>query len=175
MTAHCPQEQISAWLDGQLEAQQAEQVDQHLRQCETCRRFQEELASAASLFRNMEMLEPPPHLWTRISANLEHPETRNSFAWLRQLYRNELMAVAAALALMIGGALFYIVQRHSLTHSEVATIAQIDNVGTTLIAKNPDVYNPFRRSVGTSPDSNPFARHQLSADSNPFGSIREKR
>jgi anti-sigma factor RsiW len=179
MTSHCPQEQISAWLDRQLGAEEAAQVEQHLRQCEPCRRFQKELELTGGLFRNLEVLEPPDYLWTRVATILNQPARPGRLAWLRApelwlSYRRELMAVAAALIIMLAGVVL-IVERRNAKESEVAAIAQIDRYHAALTAKNPEIYNPFRISAGLNPDSNPFARRRFDANANPFGSARERR
>jgi hypothetical protein len=178
MTTHCPQEQISAWLDRQLGEAEAAQVECHLGQCESCRQFQKELELTTGWFRNLNVLEPPDYLWTRIAAALEQPAERKRPAWLRLpevwSYRREWLAAAAALIVMIAGIVF-IVEQQASKRSEMATIAQIDRYHAALLAKNPKIDNPFRISVGIAPDSNPFARRQIDANANPFGSVREKR
>jgi predicted anti-sigma-YlaC factor YlaD len=180
MTTDCPREQIAAWVDRQLEAEEAAQVELHLQQCESCRQFRAELELTTRMFRDLEVLEPPAYLWTRIAAELEQPARRERFAWLRWpegwlLHKRESLALAAALFLIIGGSIFFVLERQASMHSRLATIAQIDSYHAALLAEKPDVYNPFRRSNWADSDSNPFARHQLKEDSNPFGSLRGKR
>ena len=176
---HCPKNQISALLDGQLGKKEEVQVEHHLRHCESCRSLFQELASTSRMFRDLEILKPPDYLWTRIATDLHHSSKSVRHAWLdwqeKWLFHpREYLALAAALLLMIGGTIFAVLQRQASTRSELAAMARIDGAHTALI-KNPDVFNPFRRSDRTNPDLNPFARHQLKADSNPFGSMKEMR
>ncbi len=177
MATHCPQEQIAAWIDRQLEGEEAAEVELHLQQCESCRQFGAELDSTSRLFRDLETLEPPAYLWTRIAAELKPAAGQGPLAWLRRgwlLRTREFIAVAATLLLLVGGVAIFILERQAM-HSRLATIAQIDGYHAAMIAKNPDFYNPFRRSNWADRDSNPFARHQLVEDSNPFGSFKGKR
>lgn len=178
MMTHVPQQQISAWLDGQLEAAEAAVLEAHLRQCESCRCFQEELASTTRMFRDLEPLKMPAHLWTRVAAELEQPPKRDRFAWLRWqgswAFKRELLA-AAALVLIIAGAVVSLFEHRATVRSEMAVVAQLDYVHNSLVARDPDLYNPFRASSWVNPDSNPFTQQRLDADSNPFGSLREKR
>ena len=88
--------------------------------------------------------------------------------------RREFLA-AAAVVLVVAGAIGALLEHRATVRSELAVIAQLDQVHDSLIARNPDLYNPFRSSGWTNPDSNPFNRRQLDADFNPFGSLREKR
>ena len=74
---HISDQQMSAWLDRQLEAAKAAELEAHLRQCESCRCVQEELASTTGMFRNLEPLKAPAYLWTRVAAELEHSPKRD--------------------------------------------------------------------------------------------------
>ncbi len=179
MTAHIPQEQISAWLDNQLGIEEAEEVRLHLRQCEDCRLFEEELASTQRLFQDLEALEPPPYLWTRIAAGLESP-ARDRFGLPRwretwRVRRREVLALAGVLLVMVGSAVFAVLERRAARSSELAVIALIDHAHASLAAKNSELYNPFRVSYWPDPDSNPFSRGRVDANSNPFLSLRERR
>ncbi len=180
MASHCPQEQIAAWIDRQLEASEAAQIEAHLQQCESCRRLQEELESTTKMFRNLEVLEPPAYLWTRIAAELEQTETPKRpilRAWREGwLFRRlEFAALAAVLLLIIGSTVFFVLERQASTRFKSADVAQIDRYYAAFLAKSPDADNPFRKSHWADPESNPFARHALKDDSNPFGSLRGKR
>ncbi len=180
MASHCPQEQIAAWIDRQLEAMEAAEVESHLRQCESCRRLEEELESTGRMFRDLEVLEPPAHLWTSITAQLQQTATPKTFfrqAWREGwLFRRlEFVALAAMLLLIIGSTVFLVLERQASTRFRSTSIAQIDSYYAAFLAKSPEADNPFRRSGRTDSESNPFARHQFKDDSNPFGSLRGKR
>ena len=177
MTNHPPQEQISALLDRQLDPKAAAEVELHLRQCENCRLFHEELALTSGLFGDLETLQTPAHLWTRVATELQQPTRRWRFPRLNWqgegwVFQPQFLIVAAAILLMVGGTLM--VLHHRSVLSEVAVLAQIENVHASLAARDADVYNPFHASTRIYFDSNPFTRQQLSADSNPFESLRKR-
>ena len=70
MTDHLSEEQISASVDGQLEAEERRLLEAHLTGCEKCRKIFEEMSEVTRLFRQEE-LTPPPDLWGRISSQLD--------------------------------------------------------------------------------------------------------
>ncbi len=180
MTAHLPKEQISAWIDRQLDAREAALVEAHVQECESCQHFQEELSIDTRMFRELEVLAPSPFLWTRVAAELDQPKKRERFEWLRwrgiALPRSQaLLAIAAALFMVLGGAFFFILRQQAASRTEMAAIAQIDQAHAALAAKNAETYNPFRTRSLVNPDANPFARHPLDSNSNPFASSRENR
>ena len=72
MTGHLSEEQISAWVDGQLSSDERLLFEAHLPLCEMCRNIFEEMAKVNRLFRQDE-LTPSPDLWKRISAALDSP------------------------------------------------------------------------------------------------------
>ena len=72
MTDHLSEEQISASVDGQLEAEERRLLEAHLPGCEKCRKIFEEMSEVTRLFRHEE-LTPPPDLWRRISSKLDSP------------------------------------------------------------------------------------------------------
>ncbi len=176
---HVSQKDISAWLDGHLEAARAASVEAHLQQCVQCRSFKEELASNDITFCSLEAPQLPPHLWTRIAADLERSPNRQKFGWLRwQSYwffgRRELAGAAALVLIIVGGVALFVHHRAEV-RSEMAVVAQLDSVHNALVARNPELYNPFRTFSRSDADFNPFTRRRLDADSNPFGPLRGKR
>ena len=180
MSGHPPQEQISAWIDGQLEGEEADQLSLHLQQCESCRQVQWELTLTTQLYRDLEAPEAPAYLWTRVAAELPPQERRERFAWSK--WRGEwplissvrLAAVVLGLLVVVGTAVVMF-HRQSMPPAEMAVLTQIDAVHASLTARNAEFYNPFHTSARLSADSNPFTRSRVEADSNPFESMRGRR
>ena len=180
MKTHAPEQQISAWLDGQLEPAETAELEAHLSGCDNCRELRQELDSANRLFRDLEPAKLPPYLWTRVAAELEHPRKQNPFSWLQwqgtwYFARRELLAAAALLVFVVTGTVGVVLDHRSTVRFEMSAIAQLDSIHDSLVARSSEVYNPFRSSGWTNTNSNPFKRRQLDADSNPFRSLREKR
>ncbi|HYK88004.1 MAG TPA: zf-HC2 domain-containing protein [Acidobacteriota bacterium] len=179
MADHCPQEQIAAWLDSQLAEAEAAQVELHLRQCADCRNLRDDLAATNRLFHDLEVLDPPDHLWTRIEAKLDQSSGHGLLAWIPRwegwlLYRRELIGIAAGVLLLIG-VISLVLEPQTSRRSMLDTIARIDSYHAAQISKYTEFYNPFRIAAWNNPDSNPFARPRLDANANPFGSLKEKR
>ena len=179
---HVLQQDISAWLDGQLDAVKAAELEAHLQQCESCRRSEAELASTTQMYRDLEPLEMPAFLWSRIEAELEQPSERRrpAWAWWQGAWlfgRRELMG-AAALVVIVAALSVGLLEHRATIRSEAVAFAQLESVHNSLAARNSDFYNPFHASGPANSDLNPFTRltrrgHDV--DSNPFGSLREKR
>ena len=82
----CPdiQEDVSLWVDGELDPLRAETVKKHLGSCAVCASFHQDLNSIRKGVETLEPLDPPEHLWTRLRFQLEgegliRPKPRESF------------------------------------------------------------------------------------------------
>ena len=53
------QDNLSAFLDGQLSARQRSRVEKHLQECAACREELESLRQTVSLLRSAPVLRPP--------------------------------------------------------------------------------------------------------------------
>lgn len=65
-----PGDRLSAYLDGELEADSTASVRAHLASCQVCREELDRLSHARRLLRGMAPLEPPPGLSERFGARL---------------------------------------------------------------------------------------------------------
>jgi len=161
MTNHVSEDQISAWLDHQLDPDVSLRVEKHLECCPSCNRMRAELAAASNLFREMEALAPPAYLWTRISAGLQQmePEPVGWFAGLvvpfrqRSWLRAEILAFAATVVIACG----FGVSHWSAMRTERQQLAAIDRAYHSLLPQNAESFNPFAASPWVNTESNPFA------------------
>lgn len=169
MTTHISQEQLSAWLDRQLEDDVTRGIEQHLECCQSCRAALEEMSTLNRLFREMRVLEPPSYLWTRISAGLDEAEPAPK-RWLSKLgfpigrpgwLRAEVWALAATLA--IGGTAA--VLHWSAVRAERLQLAAIDRAYHALLPQNAESYNPFATSPWNDTETNPFKIKGLNTNS----------
>ena len=55
------------YLDDSLSGIERDAVEQHLRECASCRSFAADVSGAVSFLRRVEEIQPPPELLTRIS------------------------------------------------------------------------------------------------------------
>jgi hypothetical protein len=167
---HIKEEQISAYLDRQLDAFENSQLEGHLGECEGCRYLFEEMQEVTHLFQNAERLEPSPFLWTRIAAGFESHNREllpkgglvySFFAGLRRLgWNSGIAAVALGILMFIGISIF------KEPNINPAALAEIDRVYETLAAENPDSYNPFSTGSFSDFDANPFRNMRLSGRTN---------
>lgn len=169
MTTHISQEQLSAWLDRQLEDDAIRGIEQHLECCQSCRAALEEMSALNRLFREMGVLEPPSYLWSKISAALDEAEPAPK-RWFSKLgfpigrpvwLRAELWALAATL--VVGGMLA--VLHWSDTRTERLQLAAIDRAYHALLPQNAESYNPFATSPWNDTETNPFTIKGLNTSS----------
>jgi len=175
MMQHIKEEQISAYIDNQLSADESRVLKAHLTECEDCHAVYDEMHDVTTLFREAERFEPSPFLWNRLEANLNRKRfsasswSNSILAFLRTFSLNG-GAVAAALAILLfaGIAIFHSDRGRM---DDQAALAAIDQVHKSLVALDPDNYNPFS---AISPNRyNPFSSGSPSElDMNPFRSVR---
>ncbi len=91
--------QLSAYLDGELTAQEADEVRAHLADCTACRADLAQLQSVKALLGHLPERFAPPDLWASIRTQVDRPTE----AWmvsvsqvLRGAFRRPALAVAAA-------------------------------------------------------------------------------
>ena len=157
---HFPEEQISAYLDRQLEPRETRELELHLEECESCRALFNEMRELSGLFREAERFEPSPFLWNRIAADFDK-ERSSARGWgapiiacLRGFSWNPRLAASVFAVLMITGIAVY--REVNTNIADRAALAEIDKAYQSLAAQNPDSYNPFSSGSPSDFDANPF-------------------
>jgi anti-sigma factor RsiW len=171
---HIKEEQISAYVDRQLDAAECRSVEEHVRECETCSALLDEMCDLTHLFRDSERMEPSPFLWNRIAANINaHDSKERAFlhgwgaaviAGLRRYAFNPGIAAAALGVLMFAGIAVF--RQIAIPGADPVKLAEIDRAYQNLAAQDPDANNPFSSAALTDFDSNPFRSVRLSGRSN---------
>jgi hypothetical protein len=89
MTCDHVREQLTAYLDGDLDPDRGTVVRGHLRTCDACRRVSEQEVVLRDGLRALPTVDPPTHLWSNIQAQLAAVEVAESKrpAWKRALAR----------------------------------------------------------------------------------------
>jgi anti-sigma factor RsiW len=157
---HIKKEQISAYLDGQLDSREGLALETHLRDCGDCRMLRDELLEVSNLFRKAERLEPSPYLWNRIAADLnKEPTSTHSFIpslvfGLRRHRWNFRLASATLVVVMLAGAALFIGSNSRL--ADRAALADIDRTYKSLATLDPETYNPFGSGLPQELEANPF-------------------
>ncbi|MFW6129482.1 MAG: anti-sigma factor family protein [Candidatus Aminicenantaceae bacterium] len=62
---------ISDYIDGELDSSQRSSLEEHLKECEECRKFMEDTQRIAHTAQELEAGSPSPYVWTRIKQGVE--------------------------------------------------------------------------------------------------------
>lgn len=95
MEQHCSEEILSAYLDGDLEAEASGTTAEHLAECEVCRESLAQVRVIRDAAPGMEQLVPPERMWGAIQARIHDARTRRRR--LTRLFWVGVPALAAAL------------------------------------------------------------------------------
>jgi anti-sigma factor RsiW len=168
---HIEEEQISAYIDNQLDAGETAALEAHMRDCAHCRAVLDEMKDVTCLFRDAERMDPSPFLWRRIAADLREAEAVRGdwgsiLAAALRGHRRALGMAAAALTLFsaVGVTIFY---RNARQIAQQAALASIDQTRRSMAAYDPDAYNPFSSGSLGDLDTNPFKLLRLGSRSAP--------
>ena len=115
-----PQEQISAYVDGELDARQSEGVALHLASCDECTALLEELREARAMLSALPREAPrrsfvlgPEHARERVAASAPAPRRRSSFSF----------APAVAATVLIGLLFADAINLQSTSQDETGSLA----------------------------------------------------
>jgi predicted anti-sigma-YlaC factor YlaD len=166
MMQHVREDQISAYLDRQLDAQENCAVEAHFQECRSCRAICDEMRELTLLFKEAEHFEPSPFLWNRIAAGL-YENASSGRSWRESIilglrnygWKSAMAAATLSFLLMIGISTFHI---NSARVAKQAALVEIDQIYENLAAQDPNTYNPF---TSDSP-------YNLGAEQNPFRDLR---
>jgi anti-sigma factor RsiW len=118
--------EIEELVDGTLGRFREAELQQHLDQCPSCRALADDLLRIRDVAGTLEPLTPPDHVWLQIAGRLrqegrvqDQPRVagRSQYVWL---------AIAAALVLAVGAALFLVIPRE-IGSRDVAGVATPGN------------------------------------------------
>jgi hypothetical protein len=104
---------IQELVDGTLGAIRRAELEQHLGQCEDCRKLLADLTKIRDVARTFERLTPPDRAWLQIAGRLRQagriqPATATADS---RYQRYAILAIAAALLLAVAGSLFVLLPR----------------------------------------------------------------
>lgn len=131
MTCEQIREQLTAYLEGELEGDRGGAVRGHLRTCDACRQAATDEAVLRDGLRALPPIDPPPSLWAGVQAQLAAAEVRESQrpAWRRALSRWAPLAPRFGMAICALAAATVLLAWRAHRHEEVApqpTLAQQD-------------------------------------------------
>jgi transglutaminase-like putative cysteine protease len=116
-------ELLEEYLDGELAAEDHEQVDAHLIACTECSENFSTLNEEQEIFARYDReLEVSPFLWTRVAAHTVSESTVAKRSWLPAVFRKPSLASAIAVALIVGLiGVVYLLTKHKAPDPIVAT------------------------------------------------------
>jgi predicted anti-sigma-YlaC factor YlaD len=174
---HIKEEQISAYIDGQLGEIENQSVEMHLRECESCQAVLNEMGELTNLFREAERSEPSPFLWNRIAADLNNKESSSALNWKNAIFAglcrfgwNHGVAAAALCILMIAGVAVF--REININIADRAALTEIDRAYSSLTAQGSEAYNPFSSSATPDFDANPFRSIRGRTDGTPSKALQ---
>src|SRR5207247_3201189 len=91
-------EELSAWLDGELTPSRAARLEAHLAACPPCAARAEDLRAIVSELARLEAPQATPLLWSRVSARTAPRRAPARIAALRRAWLPAGVGIAAALA-----------------------------------------------------------------------------
>ena len=141
MTCDKTREQLTAYLDGELEGDRGTAVRGHLRTCDACRAMASDEAALRDGLRSLPPVDPPASLWANVQARLAQDEVAESErpAWRRTLSRWMPMAPRFALGMtaVAAAAVLVLVWRshhHPRPHEDLAIAPAVPHVAPAPVA-----------------------------------------
>ena len=95
--AHC-KEQLSAYLDGIMTAEEKKLIEEHLSMCEHCKAALSELIKTQETLRNLEEVEPPPWFTQKIMNRVREEAESKKGLFQRLFYPLHIKIPIEALA-----------------------------------------------------------------------------
>jgi anti-sigma factor RsiW len=150
-------EELTAFLDGELSAADAERIKSHLRTCIPCSEEARSLQEVGDFVEsNSRVLDPRPESWNMVRARIyrETPES-DSRGWAIHRWRFAMAALALLAALVIGYQQYTGVQQRNLDRYISQYVRERESRRTQAQNDGPDTYNPFME-VKVTVSENPF-------------------
>ena len=115
-------ELLEEFLDGELTADEREQIDAHLIACTECSESFATLNAEQEIFARYDReVDVPPFMWTRIAAHTVAERNVTKRGWLVTLFRKPSLASAIAMSLLVVlMGVVYLLTRHKSPEPTIA-------------------------------------------------------
>jgi len=151
MTCEQVRRQLTAYLDGELEARDGSSVRGHLRECAACRQVASDEGALRDGLRHLPPLDPPPSLWAGVQAQLAAAEVADARrpAWRRALARWAPAAPRFAAAGLIAAAAIATLWWRAHRASDDVTIAPPTKQVAVAPAPAPELLAPVTQPAAS--------------------------
>ncbi len=155
--------QLSAYCNGELGADQARRVREHLHRCERCRSEYDEIEVGVSLAQQLPLASAPEPMWSEIVALLDEssrkpaiepktPKLAFAFSWYRVAAFGAVFVVAVVIGLMVS-------RRRSIEPVPRASL-EVEIAGVVRIDGS-QIRNKARLAVGETLETGDFAHARV--------------
>ncbi len=137
------QDWLTAYLDGELDADRGSVVRGHLRTCETCRGVAGDEAALRDGLRDLPLVDPPASLWAGVQARLAEAEVADAQrpAWraaLGRWLRGTLWSPRSGMiGLAVCAAAVLVIVHHTRATGDEATQVAVDKAGSPAVVPPP--------------------------------------
>jgi predicted anti-sigma-YlaC factor YlaD len=148
--------ELTAYLDGELDADRGSAVRGHLRTCDACRQVATDEAAVRDELRSLPTLDPPSTMWSGIQARLakaevadaEKPRWRLVLArWLRPVATPRFALAGVALAAAVTVLAWRASHRGHGVESPIADVHTVPGSGTPVPVPAPAAPPPAAEDV----------------------------
>ncbi len=154
--------QLSAYCNGELAADQAQRVREHLLACKRCRKEHDEIKLGVNLAQQLPLASAPAEMWSEIEALLDErsrrpafepkaPKLAFAFSWYRVAAVGAVLVVAVAIGLMVSSRSIRYVPRDSWA---------VESVGAVRIDGD-KISSKARLAVGETLETGDFAQARV--------------
>ena len=154
------QELLEEYLDGEVAAEDREQIDAHLMTCSECSTSFATLNAEQEIFARYDReVEVPPFLWTRVAAHTVSESTVARRGWLATLFSKPSLASALALLLIavLIGAVYFLAKKKvsdpALAHTPAQTPSQLPTPNP--VRQSVESAIPKREAIASTPKLKP--------------------
>lgn len=118
-------ELLEEYLDGEVAAEDREQIEAHLIKCTECSESFAALTAEQEIFARYDReIEVPPFMWTRVAAHTVSESNVAKQSWLAVLFARPLAAVVAVLLFAVALGLVYVISRRQPSTPKIAGTPQ---------------------------------------------------
>jgi Putative zinc-finger/FecR protein len=158
-----PKKQLSAYCNGELAAEQAQRVREHLVNCGRCRREHDEIELGVNLAQQPPLVSAPEQMWSEIEEMLDQRSRRPgikptisrftfAFSWYRIAAAGAVIVVAVVIGLMLS--------RPGSIEPVPRPSLEVESVGLVRIDGD-QIGNKARLAVGETLETGDFARARV--------------